>query len=280
MIINKGRIYVLTAIATLLYIVFGVAFEDQFFWGAEAQFFISERATFFDATWLHWLGLVAIIVAGVMKAQSLGDDELNLQPARVTDTDGQVDDPKLWKLLTGNIHLSIIWLPFRFYLGIHWLAAGWHKVTDSGWMDTGESLRGFLMGATTPNPETGMTRSVLPWYTDFLNTIIDNEWYTWFAPFVAVGEVLVGLGLIFGALVGIAAFFGTVMNMAFLLAGTVSSNPVMFGMTIFIILAWKVAGHYGLDRWLLPMLGTPWTRREAEGAVPANSYTARAEPVR
>jgi thiosulfate dehydrogenase [quinone] large subunit len=25
-----------------------------------------------------------------------------------------------------------------------------------------------------------------------------------------------------------------------------------------VILAWKVAGYYGVDRVLLPMLGTPW----------------------
>jgi hypothetical protein len=25
------------------------------------------------------------------------------------------------------------------------------------------------------------------------------------------------------------------------------------------ILAWRVAGYYGVDRWLLPLLGTPWT---------------------
>ena len=24
------------------------------------------------------------------------------------------------------------------------------------------------------------------------------------------------------------------------------------------MLAWKVAGYYGVDRYLLPMLGTPW----------------------
>jgi thiosulfate dehydrogenase [quinone] large subunit len=48
------------------------------------------------------------------------------------------------------------------------------------------------------------------------------------------------------------------MNVSFMLAGTVSSNPVMFGLTVFIILGWKVAGWWGLDRWLLPMLGTPW----------------------
>jgi thiosulfate dehydrogenase [quinone] large subunit len=24
------------------------------------------------------------------------------------------------------------------------------------------------------------------------------------------------------------------------------------------MMAWKVAGYYGADRWVLPMLGTPW----------------------
>lgn len=62
-------------------------------------------------------------------------------------------------------------------------------------------------------------------------------------------------------LTGIAAFFGATMNMSFLLAGTVSSNPVMFMIAIVLILAWKVAGWYGLDRWVLPRLGTPWSSR-------------------
>ena len=37
-----------------------------------------------------------------------------------------------------------------------------------------------------------------------------------------------------------------------------------------LILAWKVAGYYGVDRWLLPLLGTPWkpavlSSRDANG---------------
>jgi thiosulfate dehydrogenase [quinone] large subunit len=88
--------------------------------------------------------------------------------------------------------------------------------------------------------------------------MLDNGWYTWFAKLIAWGEVLVGLGLLVGALVGIAAFFGTVMNFSFLLAGSTSTNPVLFGLAVFLVLAWKVAGFWGLDRWLLPVLGTPW----------------------
>ena len=48
------------------------------------------------------------------------------------------------------------------------------------------------------------------------------------------------------------------MNASFLFAGTVSSNPLLFILATWLVLAWKVAGWYGLDRWALPLLGTPW----------------------
>jgi thiosulfate dehydrogenase [quinone] large subunit len=75
---------------------------------------------------------------------------------------------------------------------------------------------------------------------------------------ITFGEMAVGFGLIIGLLTGVAAFFGAFMNMSFLLAGSASTNPVLFTLAIGLILAWKVAGYYGVDRYLLPMLGTPW----------------------
>jgi len=39
-----------------------------------------------------------------------------------------------------------------------------------------------------------------------------------------------------------------------------SKNPVLFGLGVLLVIAWKVAGWWGLDRWLLPRLGTPWAR--------------------
>jgi thiosulfate dehydrogenase [quinone] large subunit len=75
---------------------------------------------------------------------------------------------------------------------------------------------------------------------------------------VAWGEVLVGVGLIIGLFTGIAAFFGSFMNMNFLLAGSVGTNPILFLLAVFLVLAWRTAGWWGLDRWVLPMLGTPW----------------------
>src|SRR5690606_8414395 len=108
------------------------------------------------------------------------------------------------------------------------------------------------------------------WYRSFLQWLVDGGHYTWFAKLVVFGEILVGLGLILGGLTAIAAFFGAFMNMAFMLAGTTSSNPVMFTVSILIMIAWKVAGWYGLDRWLLVELGTPWQpgRLFAKGVKP------------
>ena len=49
------------------------------------------------------------------------------------------------------------------------------------------------------------------------------------------------------------------MNLNFLLAGAVSINPIIGTLAMFLMLAWRIAGYYGVDRYLLPLLGTPWT---------------------
>jgi thiosulfate dehydrogenase (quinone) large subunit len=153
-----------------------------------------------------------------------------------------IQDPTWWRLLLGNAHMAILWLPLRFYIGRQWLVAGEDKVSEDAWMDGGTAIEGFWTRAVTPSPETGATSAVYEWCRDFLQYMIDNGWASWFGPVIAVGEVLIGLGLILGALVGIAAFFGTLMNVSFMFAGTVSSNPVMFALTVFLVLGWKVAG--------------------------------------
>ena len=126
-------------------------------------------------------------------------------------------------------------------------------------------------------PEQGRPPITYDWFRQFLQYMLDNGWYTWFAKLIAWGEVLVGLGLLVGALVGIAAFFGTVMNFSFMLAGSASSNPVLFGLAVFLVLAWKVAGFWGLDRWLLPMLGTPWQRGALLGGEPIDQDACSGE---
>lgn len=161
--------------------------------------------------------------------------------------------------LFSDTRSATIWLFIRLYVGYAWLTAGWGKVRSDAWTgeNAGAALQGFVQGALAKSQEGG---DVAGWYAAFLETsVLPNA--KLFSFVVAYGEVLVGLGLIVGLLTGIAAFFGTIMNVSFLFAGTLSTNPLLFILATWLVLAWKVAGWYGLDRWALPKLGTPWTQQ-------------------
>jgi len=103
------------------------------------------------------------------------------------------------------------------------------------------------------------------WYRGFLQSMIDAGAYTWFSKVVYIGEILIGVALILGLFTGIAAFFGGFMNWNFMMAGSASTNPVLFTLSILLVLAWKTAGWWGLDRFVLPALGTPWQPGKAIG---------------
>jgi len=96
------------------------------------------------------------------------------------------------------------------------------------------------------------------WYQAFIQYLYDAQAWTWFSKVVIAGELFVGLTMLLGAFVGIGAAAGALLNFNFLLAGTVSSNPLLLALELALVLAWKTAGWYGLDRYLLPKLGTPW----------------------
>lgn len=117
-------------------------------------------------------------------------------------------------------------------------------------------------------PEQGRPTITFDWYRGFIQFLLDTGSYAWFGKLIAYGELLVGAALILGAFTGITAFFAAFMNWNFLMAGTVSVSPVMLPLTILVILAWKVAGYYGLDSYLLPLLGTPWRRGRGFERVP------------
>ena len=106
------------------------------------------------------------------------------------------------------------------------------------------------------------------WYRGFLQSMIDAGAYTWFSKIIYIGEILIGVALILGLFTGIAAFFGGFMNWNFMMAGSASTNPVLFTLSILLVLAWKTAGWWGLDRFLLPALGTPWQPGKAFGQKP------------
>lgn len=168
-----------------------------------------------------------------------------------------VEDAPIAKFFFGSNRTAWLWLIVRIYVGWQWLEAGWAKVHSAAWIgdQAGVALQGFVQGALFKTA--GAHPDVQGWYAAFLERFVLDHSVT-FSHIVAYGELLVGIALIIGIFTGIAAFFGLFMNLNFLLAGTVSTNPILFVLSIGLVLAWKVAGYLGLDRWVLPRLGTPW----------------------
>lgn len=170
-----------------------------------------------------------------------------------------IDEPNFVKMLFSDARFSVLWLVVRVWLGWQWLEAGWHKLFEEAWVGGGAALQGYWTGAVAI-PEAGRPAISFDWYRGFLQYMLDIEAYTWMGKLIAYGEVLVGIGLIVGAFVGIAAFFGALMNFNFMLAGSASTNPVLFIVALGLIFAWKIAGFIGADYFLLNLIGTPWKR--------------------
>lgn len=172
-----------------------------------------------------------------------------------------ISDPPFVKALFTDVRFSVLWLVVRVWLGLQWVQAANGKIGNEAWTETGFALRGFWQNAVAI-PESGRPAITYGWYRDFLQSMLDAEAYTWFAKVIAYGEMLIGIALIIGAFVGIAAFFSAFLNFNFMLAGSASSNPVMFLVALALIFAWKIAGFIGADYFLLNWLGTPWNRGE------------------
>ncbi len=168
-----------------------------------------------------------------------------------------VQDPPLARFLFSDRRISWLWLVVRVWLGVQWVEASLHKISDPAWVTTGAALKGFWTNAVKI-PETGKPAIAFDWYRNILDFMLQHQWYTFFGKLVAYGEFLIGIGLIVGAFVGIAAFFGAFLNWNFVMAGAASSNGLLLVLAVLLILAWKVAGYIGADYFLLRWLGVPW----------------------
>jgi thiosulfate dehydrogenase [quinone] large subunit len=174
-----------------------------------------------------------------------------------------VQDPPLAQTLFNDTRMSWLWLVLRVWLGYKWVDAALHKIYEPAWVQTGDALKGFWTGAVAI-PETGRPAIAFDWYRNFLQYMLDVEAYTWFAKLVAYGELIIGIALILGLFTGIAALFAGFMNWNFIMAGSASTNGMLFFVSVLLILAWKVAGYIGLDYFALPYIGTPWQTKESE----------------
>lgn len=173
----------------------------------------------------------------------------------------EIQEPKISRFLFADTRFAWFWLVVRVYIGYEWFIAGWEKLGNIVWTgsNAGTAVTGFLNGALQKT--TGLHPDVSGWYAYFIQQIALPH-ATLFSYLITYGEIVVGAALILGMFTGIAAFFGTFMNLNYLFAGTVSVNPLMLLLQLFLILAWKTAGWIGFDRYLLKALGTPWQKGE------------------
>jgi thiosulfate dehydrogenase [quinone] large subunit len=208
---------------------------------------------------------LALILAFVQFFQ----DRSSLLPTSSTD---QFPEPAIAKFFFGSAGAAPMWFVVRMNVGAEWLLAGYEKIKSPVWGTNGTALAGFVKGALAK--ANGANPSVQGWYSWFLQHIVQNNTGL-FSFLVTWGEFAVGLGVLLGVLTGIASGFGVLMNLNYLLAGTVSINPVLGVFGLFLVFAWRVAGQIGGDSFLLPALGLPWKR----GTLFGGSRGAAAKPA-
>ncbi|HZD72033.1 MAG TPA: DoxX family protein [Actinomycetes bacterium] len=199
------------------------------------------------------------------------------------------EEPRLARWLLGSSAAAWIWLIARLWLGWEWFQSGWGKVfggnitwrfwnwSDSaysltgsgsiGWIRSGtvggqhlavgDSVAGFAKGALASGTRGAHPDVAYSWYVNFLEWVRDSG-HTFLGPLVAIGEITIGIMLILGLFTGIVAFLGAILNFSFVFAGSAGVNPAMIIVAVLLILAWRNAGWYGLDRAVLPRFGTPW----------------------
>lgn len=177
---------------------------------------------------------------------------------RTLSKDYRLTDPPLVTALFNSVYMSWLWLVIRLYLGYTWITSGWGKVSNPAWIQTGEALKGFWERAIIIPEAPARPAIAFNWYRSFITAMLESGSYPWFAKLVAIGELVIGIALVLGLFTWLFASLGGFMNWNFMMAGSASVNPVMLVLSILLILAWKTAGWWGLDRWLLPLLGTPW----------------------
>ena len=172
-----------------------------------------------------------------------------------------LETPSFINMLFNDKRFSVLWLVVRVWLGWQWIEASLHKLSSPDWMQTGNALKGFWMGAVQI-PAEGRPAIAYDWYRNFLQSMLDIQAYTWFAKVVAVSEFLFGVLLIAGIFIGATAFFSGFMNWNFIMAGSASVNGVFFALAVLLVLAWKIGGYIGADYFLLPRAADLWVKEK------------------
>jgi len=147
--------------------------------------------------------------------------------------------------VTGRAHSLSAWfvLSLRLMMGWAFAYSGYTKLVAAEPFDAGGYLA--FSAATNGNPLAGLFAWMgsTPWFVEFANVAV--PW----------GELLIGLGLLVGAVVRLAAFFGALMMLMFYFGNWDIAHGVINGdfayMLVFLAVAAFGAGRIlGLDAYI------------------------------
>jgi thiosulfate dehydrogenase [quinone] large subunit len=198
-----------------------------------------------------------------------------------TDTSATIDvtnieEPRAARYVFASKAASWIWLIVRLWLGYEWINAGASKLwgaESAGFWKTGLGVKGFALGAIAESKGPHAQVSYGWWVAILRHGVLPH--YLLVARVDALAEFIIGIALVLGAFTAIAAFFGLALNFTYVFSGAISTNPVFIILGILLVLAWRNAGWLGLDRYLLPRIGTPWQRTSShtasESGTPSNT---------
>ena len=213
------------------------------------------------------IGTVAVQGHCTAAAHPGREQNMNLESLRgVVTTGGSDASSRGLETSDGNLRISnwlfrtkaasIIWLVARLWLGYEWLNAGYQKIWGSEsaafWSGGGAAVKGFATSGIAGSA-TGKGGASYGWWAGFLhNFVVPNS--SWIAKLVAVSEVAIGVLLIVGLFTGVAAAAGVALNVIYMFSGSAGVNPAYAIVALLLVMAWRNAGYFGLDRFALPMV--------------------------
>src|SRR4051812_9943798 len=127
-VMNGSRI----STATIVLII--VAALVGFFFGFAIQAQIGDMVINGGPLWGVVFAIISAVLAYVVSI-------------RTDISEVEVEENGLSHFLFKNPRSSVIWLPIRIFVGLDWLSAGLHKLSDPKWMNGGVALQGFWKSA-------------------------------------------------------------------------------------------------------------------------------------
>ena len=143
-----------------------------------------------------------------------------------------------------------VWAVVRILVGFAWLSAAIEKLQAADvyiGAHAGVAVSGYLHGALAQT--TGAHAQVTAEWAWLIRSLFlpTAGFWSWVVTF---GELVVGIGLILGALTGTALIAAMVMNMAYMLSGSATINPVLFAIEGIMLAVGPAVALWGVDHWV------------------------------